>query len=239
MVNHSWDISAAEAIDLQRRLAPKVVQVPLRGPVRTVAGADCAFVDARGRGGRAAWGRTRGVRVIAAAVLCDAATMEVLAVRHVVRPCRFPYVPGLLSFREAPAVIEAVRRLPQRPDLLLCDGQGVAHPRRLGLAAHVGLWLGVPTVGVAKSLLVGDHRPVGRRRGCRAQLRHAGEVVGVAVRTRTDVKCVYVSVGNRITLEEAVRWALRCGRGVRLPEPTRQGHRQVTALAQNLRPGST
>ena len=112
MLSHSWNISTTEAIALQRKLAGRVVEAPLARPVRTVAGVDCAFVDSQGRRGRAAWGATAGVRVVAAAVLCDAKTMEVVAAAHVVRPCRFPYVPGLLSFREAPAAIEAVRRLP-------------------------------------------------------------------------------------------------------------------------------
>jgi len=203
---------------LQRDLSRHVRIEPLTGPVRTVAGTDCSFTHA-------------GRRIIAAAVLCDAATMGVIATRHVERPCRFPYVPGLLSFREAPAVIAAVRALPDRPDLLLCDGQGIAHPRRLGLAAHVALWVDIPTIGVAKSRLTGDHRPVGRRRGCRVQLRDGGEVIGAVVRTRRDVKPLFVSVGGRVTLADAVRWTLRCARRWRLTEPTRQAHRRVTALA--------
>jgi len=140
------------------------------------------------------------------------------------RPCTFPYVPGLLSFREAPATVEAVEKLHRRPDLLMCDGQGLAHPRRTGLACHVGLWLDIPTIGAAKSLLCGEHREPGARRGCRAALRHDGETVGLALRTRDGVKCVYVSVGHRITLGEAARWVLRAARFYRLPEPTRQAH---------------
>ena len=218
-MHHRWDISPRTAVALQRRLAGRVRIEPLAGPVATVAGTDCAFLD----GGR---------RIVAAAVLCDAATMEVLAVRHVVRPCTFPYVPGLLSFREAPAVIAAVKKLPGTPDILMCDGQGLAHPRRLGLASHVGLWLDVPTIGVAKSRLCGQHRAVGRRRGCHVRLRHEREIVGAVLRTRTGVRPLYVSVGHRITLPEAVRWTLRCGRGYRLSEPTRQGHLAVTAFRQ-------
>jgi len=213
-------MSPRRAIALQRELAGKVRASPLPAPVRTVAGTDCAFID----GGR---------RIVAAAVLCDARTMAIIVARHVVRPCRFPYVPGLLSFREAPAVIAAVTSLPERPDLLMCDGQGLAHPRRLGLATHVGLWLDVPTVGVAKSRLCGEHRPVGRRRGCRTQLRHQGQVIGAVVRTRTDVKPLYVSVGHRVTLDDAIRWTLRCGRRYRLPEPTRQGHLLVSSLRRS------
>jgi len=228
-MQHRWDITPTEAIALQAELAPRVIEAPLPGPVRTVAGVDCAFRETGRRGFRT--GRT----VLAAAVLLDARTMQRLAVAHVIQPCHFPYVPGLLSFREAPAVIAAVCRLPARPDLLLCDGQGRAHPRGLGLASHVGLWLEVPTIGVAKSRLCGEHRPPGARRGCQTQLKLAGRVIGAVVRTRTGVRPLFVSAGHRITLAEAVRWTLRCGRGVRLPEPTRRAHQEVTALKRDTR----
>jgi len=217
MISHRWDISTTEAIALQRALAGRVLHTPLRKRVRSIAGADCAFLDA-------------GRRIVAGAVLCDAASLDIIAAAHVIRPCRFPYVPGLLSFREAPAVIEAVCRLPDRPDLLMCDGQGIAHPRRLGLAAHVGLWVDLPTIGVAKSRLCGEHRPVGAGRRCRVQLRDGAEVIGAVVRTRTAVKPLYISVGHRIPLDEAVRWTLRCARRYRLPEPTRQADLLVGRL---------
>jgi deoxyribonuclease V len=139
-------------------------------------------------------------------------------------------VPGLLSFREAPAILEAVRALPRRGDLLMCDGQGLAHPRGMGLASHVGLWLDSPTIGVAKSRLCGEHRQVGQRRGSRTPLLLDGAVVGSVVRTRTGVRPLYVSVGHRITLTEAIGWTLRCTRGVRLPEPTRQADQYVGRL---------
>ncbi len=217
MIRHKWDLSPKEAIALQRKLAGKVRVEPLRAEVRTVAGVDCAFIDG-------------GKKIVAGAVLCDARTMEVVARACAVQPCRFPYVPGLLSFREAPAIIAAVRKLPHRCDLLMCDGQGVAHPRGLGLASHVGLWLDVPTIAVAKSRLCGEHRDVGLNRGCRTQLRFEGRIIGAVVRTRTSVKPLYVSVGNAVTLPDAVRWTLRCGRGVRLPQPTRLAHRYVSDL---------
>jgi deoxyribonuclease V len=221
MLRHSWDIAPAAAIALQRRLAGLVRVEPLAGPVGTVAGADCAFIGRRDR-------------IVAVAVLCDARTLEVLEACQAVLPCTFPYVPGLLSFREAPAVIEAVRKLAVRPDLLMIDGQGLAHPRRMGLACHVGLWLDLPTVGVAKSRFCGEHRPPGRRRGCRTQLRHGGHRVGAVLRTRDGVKPLYVSVGHRVTLEQAVAWVLRCCRAARLPEPTRQAHQRVSRLKSSL-----
>ena len=239
-MQHRWDISPREAIALQKELAGRVRQEPL-GPVELVAGTDCAPAP--------------GGRIIAAAVLCDARTLDVVASATDVQPCRFPYVPGLLSFREAPAVIAAVRKLgspnamnrvwggdpnrnlwrlgtpplPRRPDLLLCDGAGLAHPRRFGLACHVGLLLDLPTIGVAKSRLCGEHRRLGQRRGCRVRLVDRGEVVGAVVRTRDGVKPLYVSVGHRITLDEAVAWVLRLARRYRLAEPNRRAHMMVTA----------
>ena len=221
MIDHPWNLAPAEAVALQRRLAGMVRLEPLGGEIRTVAGVDCAFLDG-------------GARIVAVAVLCDAGTMAVLGSAHDVRACEFPYIPGLLSFREAPAVIAAVRALGRRGDLLMCDGQGLAHPRGLGLACHVGLHLDLPTVGVAKSRLCGAHREPGLVRGCRTQLRHDGRLVGAVVRTRTGVRPLYVSAGHRATLADAIRWTLRACRGVRLPEPTRRAHQLVSDLKKHL-----
>ncbi len=220
MIRHRWDISPTEAVALQKKLASQVRIAPLVREVRTIAGVDCAFSDDGD--------------IIAAAVLCDAETMEILESASVRRTCRFPYISGLLSFREAPAVIEALRKLPSRPDLLMCDGQGLAHPRGLGLACHVGLWVDLPTVGVAKSRLVGEHRQPGPRRGARTQLGYKGRIVGSVLRTRDGVKPLYVSVGHRLTLPEAVRWVLLAGRGVRLPEPTRQADQLVAQCKKRM-----
>jgi len=217
---HSWDISPKDAIALQRDLAGLVRVEPISGPVRTVAGADCAF---------AAGGR----EIIAAAVLCDAETMAVLCRSEIRLPCAFPYVPGLLSFREAPAIIEAVGKLSPRPDMLMCDGQGLAHPRGMGLACHVGLWLDMPVIGVAKSRLCGQHGQVPAHRGGRAELMLDGRVVGAVVRTRDNVRPLFISVGNRVTLDEAVAWTLRAGRGFRLPQPTRLADMLVSKLKRN------
>ena len=195
MITHPWDISPREAIGIQQKLAHKVRVEPLAGEVRTIAGTDCAFL-----GG--------GKHIAAVAVLCDAKTMEVVASSREIRPCKFPYVPGLLSFREAPAVIAAVKKLHLPVDLLMCDGQGLAHPRGLGLASHVGLLLDLPTIGVAKSRLCGRHREPGAKRGCRTQLRYEGKVIGWVVRTRTNVKPLYISVGHRITPSQAIDWTL-------------------------------
>ncbi len=205
---HDWPASPAEAIALQRALADRVRTVPLRTlPVR-IAGLDAAF----SRDGR---------EVIAGVVLWDRARREVIE-SHVARvPCRFPYVPGLLSFRETPALLTALRRLRSQPQALICDAHGRAHPRRFGLACHVGLWTGLPTVGCAKSRLCGEHPEPARRRGSRRALRHRGERIGTVLRTRAAVRCVYVSVGHLCDDESAVRLVLSCAVRYRLPEPTR------------------
>lgn len=228
MIQHDWDISPREAIALQRKLALQVRVEPLDRPVRLVGGTDCAFI-----------GNHRGGLTLAVAVLYDAATFAVAAEAFEVLPCRFPYVPGLLTFREAPAVIAAINKLPSRPDLLMCDGQGIAHPRRIGLATHLGLLLDLPTIGAAKSRLCGLHRQPGPARGRYARLVHDGEVVGVALRTRDAVKPLYVSIGHRITLNEAIAQVLGACRGFRLPEPTRQAHHRVTLLKAKLLAGES
>jgi deoxyribonuclease V len=183
-------------------------------PLRLVAGVDCAF----GTG-----------EVFASAVLYDVETGVAVETRGARRPLRFPYVPGLLSFREAPAILAALRALRGTPDALLCDGHGLAHPRRFGIACHLGVLCDLPSVGVAKSLLVGTHSPPGERRGQRSMLRHHGECIGSVLRTRAGVRPVYVSVGHRIDLPSAVRLVLRCATGFRLPEPTRLADLAVAA----------
>lgn len=216
-IRHSWQLTPTEAIALQRKLADRVRCVPMVGPVRTVGGVDCAFFD-------------EGRQIIAAAVLMDVDSLETIVGAYAVEPVRMPYIPGLLSFREAPAELAAIEQLPQRPDLLLVDGGGRAHPRRLGIASHLGLWLGIPTIGVAKSRLCGRHRPVGRRRGCCCQLIDHDEPVGGVLRTRQDVKPVYVSPGHLITLRQALKWTLRTARTYRLPEPIRAADRMAGQL---------
>jgi len=150
--------------------------------------------------------------------------LEPLARRALRRRTRFPYVPGFLSFREAPALLAALAGLRRRPDLILCDGQGLAHPRRFGLACHVGVLLDVPSIGVAKSRLVGVHAPVPEARGAWVPLRDAGETIGAVLRTRAGVRPVYVSVGHRVGLETAIALVLRCAPRHRLPEPIRRAH---------------
>ena len=205
---HDWPTDASEAIALQRALASRVRLTPLRHLPRRIAGLDAAF----SRDGR---------EVLAGVVLWDRTRREVIE-WHVVRtPCRFPYVPGLLSFRETPALLEALRRLCAEPEALICDAHGLAHPRRFGLACHVGLWTGIPTVGCAKSRLCGQHSTPAIRRGSRRALRDRGERIGTVLRTRDAVRCVYVSPGHLCDHESAVRLVLACSVRYRLPEPTR------------------
>ena len=168
-----------------------------------------------------------GTRCIAGAIVWDVERCRVVEQRVASRPLTFPYVPGLLSFREAPSLLAALRKLRANPDALMCDGHGLAHPRRFGIACHLGVLVDLPSVGCAKSRLVGSHRLPAERRGARAALTDRGQKVGVVLRTRRGVKPVFVSVGHRIDAESAVALVLRCGGGYRLPEPTRLADRLV------------
>jgi len=206
---HPWRVSAAEAVAIQQRLRSLVVAEGEPTNVRYVAGVDMGL---------------RGEIMRAAAVVLDYPTLSVVETNVAEQEVEFPYVPGLLSFREAPAVLGALAGLRRLPDIVFVDGQGIAHPRRFGIAAHLGVLLDRPTIGCAKSILVGHHEPVGPAVGDRAPLIDRGEVVGYALRTRANFKPVYISVGNLLSLDAAVTWTLRCCRGYRLPEPTRRAH---------------
>ncbi len=210
---HPWNLTPTEAIALQARLAPSVVREGRPGNVRLVAAADVAFLGSPRAG-------SRGV-ARAAVVVLEYPGLTLLEQQAVEAPVPFPYVPGLLSFREIPALARAFEALERRPDLLLVDGQGYAHPRRFGLACHLGLLLDLPTIGCAKSRLCGQHEPPGLERGSSAPLVDGGEVIGLVLRTREGVAPVYVSVGHRISLEAAAGWVLRLCRGRRIPEPLR------------------
>jgi deoxyribonuclease V len=216
-LTHRWSLGLEAAARLQRRLRSRLSPRPPRRALRRIAGADVAYDAERDL-------------LTAAIVVLRLPEMTLEEVASASGRPRFPYVPGYLSFREAPVVLQAARRLARSPEALMCDGQGLAHPRRFGLACHLGLLLDLPSIGVAKSILVGAHREPAARRGSRAALRHAGEIVGVALRTRDGVRPVYVSAGHRCSLAWAVRQALACGGGYRLPEPVRLAHHEVTRL---------
>jgi deoxyribonuclease V len=205
---HDWNLSPGDAIAMQRRLAAQVIEQDCFGAVRHIAGIDVGFED-EGRVTRAA--------------VCILSFPDLKIVEsHVARRLTdFPYVPGLLSFREIPAILEALKHLRIEPDLVFCDGQGRAHPRRLGIASHLGIITGLPSVGVAKSLLCGRHGPLAVEKGSHVPLIHRGETVGAALRTRANVKPVYVSAGHKISLPNAIDYVLRCVTRYKLPEPTR------------------
>lgn len=214
---HRWDVTPQQAVALQRELAPRVVREGAPREVRLVAAADVAFVE-----------RTRGWQegVARAAVVLMALPDLAVVEQHVVdAAATFPYVPGLLSFREVPVLAAAFEPLSQRPDLLLVDGHGYAHPRRFGLACHIGLLTGLPTIGCAKSRLCGAAEEPSPMRGSTSALTDDGEVIGLVVRTKTAVKPVYVSVGHMIGLSEAAEWILRLAPRRRLPEPIRLADR--------------
>jgi deoxyribonuclease V len=212
---HPWDVSVAEALRMQARLAPQVDTRARIGPVRLAAGADAAYDDER---------------LVAAVVVLALPDLETVERAWAEGESAFPYVPGLFSFREAPFILRACARLRRRPDVLLCDGQGLAHPRRFGLACHVGYCLDLPTIGCAKTRLVGEHGALGARRGSWAWLTEAGERVGRVVRTRDHVRPVFVSPGFAIGFRDAASIVLRTAAGHRLPEPIRRANALVNAL---------
>ena len=208
---HRWNVTPKRAVEIQNQLRERVIlQAP--PPVSIVAGVDCAFSDEL---------------VFAVAVLWDVERRAVVEIRALRRALQFPYVPGLLSFREAPALAAVLRRVSTPFDAILCDGQGLAHPRRMGLACHLGVLLNSPAVGCAKSRLVGDYVEPGNARGAVAELRDRGERIGSVLRTRTGVKPLFVSPGHRCDHPGAIDLVLRCGGGYRLPEPVRLADRGV------------
>jgi deoxyribonuclease V len=221
---HSWDLSYADARAVQTELARRVEFVSFRPKEPfLVAGIDCAFNEQR------ATSNQQPV-VIAGIVVMQVPDFKVVETTHAACEVTFPYIPGLLSFREAPACIAAVQKLKCQPDLIIVDGQGIAHPRRLGIAAHLGLFFDCPTIGCAKSRLIGEHKTPGIHKGAFASLTDKDEIIGAVVRTRRNVKPVYVSVGNKCMLDDAIELVLRCTTRYRLPEPTRLAHQLVTQL---------
>lgn len=209
---HRWDLDPSAAIELQRELAQRVIRTDDYGPVRRVAGIDVGFED-----------QSRITRAAVAVLSYPDLTLVEQAIAR--RPTQFPYIPGLLSFREIPAVLDALNRLPQLPDLLLCDGQGLAHPRRLGIASHLGVVTGLPSIGVAKTRLSGRHGPVPEQKGEWTPLLDGKEIIGAVLRTRVGVKPLYISLGHRISLARAIGFVMGCVTRYKLPETTRWAHR--------------
>lgn len=221
---HSWNLSYSSARKLQAELSGKVKFTALKKNPELVAGLDCAFSK-------------DGEQIFAVAVLLRLPQFELVETVNASRKVTFPYIPGLLSFREAPVCLGAVEKLQMQPDVFMIDGQGIAHPRRLGLAAHLGLFLDRPTIGCAKSRLTGTYEEPPVEKGAYSLLKDTkgkqntqSEIIGAVVRTRSNVKPVFVSVGHKCLLEDAVRVVLECAVKYRLPEPTRLAHQTVSKI---------
>ncbi|NET88805.1 MAG: deoxyribonuclease V [Kamptonema sp. SIO1D9] len=213
---HPWSLTAEEATEIQLKLVSQVVTEDRLGEVKYVAGVDVGFED------------NYAVTKAAAVVLTFPELTEVeKAIAR--RPTTFPYIPGFLSFREIPALLAALEKLTVTPDLILCDGQGIAHPRKFGLACHLGVIIDLPTIGVAKSLLVGKHEELPTEKGNWRPLVYKGETVGAVLRSRTNVKPLYISSGHRISLPTAINYILRCTPKYRLPETTRRADRLASS----------
>jgi len=215
---HPWALSISDATALQKKLGHELV---LNGTIdpRLVAGIDCSFSK-------------HGAKIFAAVILTDIMQNRILEIAEAAGETQFPYIPGYLSFREGPIVLEAFAKLREKPDAVIFDGQGIAHPRGLGLAAHIGLWLQIPTVGCAKSRLCGEFTEPDRQKGSRTPLILNGRPVGTVLRTKDNIKPVFVSPGHLIGINEAAELVLKSCRGYRLPEPTRLAHLQVTKMRQ-------
>lgn len=209
---HSWHVTPIEAKAIQQELAKKIVRSDRFSAIKTIAGVDVGFEE-QGRITRAA------------VVVLSFPDLKLLEQTIARSPTRFPYVPGLLSFREVPGILTALEKLRIVPDLLMCDGQGIAHPRRLGIASHLGLLTDIPSIGVAKTLLLGHHAQAPNEPGQWTPLYHEHEIIGAVLRTKKRVKPLYISLGHRIGLASALNYVNACLRRYRLPEPTRLADR--------------
>jgi deoxyribonuclease V len=209
---HAWDVSTKEAKVIQQRLRDAIITEDQLDTVDRVAGVDVSF------------NKQNNLARAAAAVL-SYPELQPLEKTFAELPIRFPYIPGLLSFREAPAALKALTKLKVPPHLILCDGHGLAHPRRFGLACHIGLLMEIPSIGVAKRRLVGRHKPVPSDRGSWEPIRYEDQIIGAALRTRPGTNPIYVSIGHRVSLKTAIIYVLGCTTKYRIPETTRHAHR--------------
>lgn len=217
---HSWDIAPADAAALQRELAGKIdVRTPLT-KWDLVAGADISY-------------NRFSSTIYVAVVVVRTADGAIVETAEAIHETRFPYIPGFLSFREAPAVLQALAHLKTEPDVLMVDGQALAHPRRFGLGCHLGLWLDRPCLGCAKSRLIGTFKEPGQRAGSVAPLKDKDEIIGSVVRTKDGVRPLFISAGHKLDLPSAVQVVLATCRGYRIPEPTRQAHLHVNAMRRH------
>jgi len=207
---HPWDVSPQEAIQIQNEIRARIIRHGRLGRTRFVAGADVAF-DKRSQ------------TAFAGVVILELPELRIVETRVERSPITFPYIPGLLSFRETPPLLKAFNKIRHEPEVIFIDGHGCSHPRSAGLACHIGVLLNRPVIGCAKSVLVGSYEIPEAKRGSVLDLFNAaGEVIGAVLRTRDHVKPVFVSIGHRVGLKEAIRLTVACGKGYRIPEPTRQ-----------------
>lgn len=209
---HSWHLTPTEAIALQKELAIQVITRDQFGPVNFVAGVDVGFEE-------------QNTITRAAVAVLSFPKLQLVDYAIARRSTDFPYIPGLLSFREIPAVLDALNQLQQLPDVVLCDGQGIAHPRRFGIACHLGVITGLPTIGVGKSRLIGQYEEVPQERGLWSSLMDKGERVGAVLRTRAGIQPLYISSGHKVSLESAISLVMSCTTRYKLPETTRWAHR--------------
>jgi deoxyribonuclease V len=220
--HHHWNVDVAQAVQIQTELARAVEKEDrLAGDVRYVAGVDVAYE------------KDDGDRIFGAVVVIDLATSETVATSTCQGTVKFPYVPGLFAFRELPHLLKAFEQLERTPDLVICDGQGIAHPRRCGLASHLGVLLDVPTVGCGKTRFIGEFEEPGVERGSASPLCDDREVIGSVLRTQHGVKPLFVSIGHRVTLETSERWILQLADRYRQPEPIRRANELVNKLRSN------
>lgn len=215
-INHAWDITETEALCLQQKLAAKVIKTDQFGEIKLVAGVDVAY-------------QKDSDKLVAAVVILNAETLEVVETATAEDTEQFPYIPGLFSFRELPPLIKAFTKLQHTPDLVVCDAQGLAHPRRFGLACHLGVIFDVPTIGCGKTRLQGEYQEPDTSRGALTPLLDNNEVIGNVLRTQTGINPIYVSIGHRISLATACEWVLKLSHKYRLPETTRQADKVVRA----------
>jgi len=214
---HPWNVTYKEAVKIQKELKDKVILKKIDKRIKYVAGLDVSYA----RGSNIMW---------AGVVVLDFPSLNKAEERWSQKKVSFPYIPGLLSFREVPALIDALRKMEIEPDLIFCDGQGIAHPRGLGLASHLGILLKKPTIGCAKSPLVGTYNQVGEHKGNYTYLIYQNKVIGAVVRTRSKVKPIFISPGYGIVLNDCVKFVLKSCSTYRIPEPTRQAHLLVNSI---------
>jgi len=238
---HPWKVAPAQAREIQEKLRARWEGENRLSQIKTVAGLDAAFVLTGSQALKkktSRWNALRDAnRAIGGVVVFSFPELVEIGRAHAIVPLQFPYVPGFLSFREIPALLAALEKLRQMPDLLFCDGQGYAHPRRMGLATHLGILLDRPTIGCAKSILIGTHGRLARKAGSWTRLldeQQSQEIIGVAVRTRDGIKPVYVSQGHRISLQTAIQLTLQVCDGVRIPRPTREADKLVSEVKREL-----